>query len=156
MLERKIKFEFNQIDATAVQSPEDKVDKMNTRVLAVMGKCRNLDSFYDVIFELDGGNLIKANSLVLFARSDYFKTMFNSRYGFKENSLSHLANVSSQQTKVKKVKVSGIPRQYFAAIIQYLYTDHFCQTETTLTYYLRLMIYADYFMLTRLVEICSE
>jgi hypothetical protein len=49
-----------------------------------MGKCRNLDFFYDVIFHLDEGKMIKVNSLVLQARSEYFRSMLNPASGFLE------------------------------------------------------------------------
>ena len=51
-------------------------------MLTEMGKCRNLDYFFDVVFELDGKHLIKANSAVLFSRCEYFKIMFDTKYGF--------------------------------------------------------------------------
>lgn len=79
---KSVYFEFSQLDNSVVQSPEDKIDRLNARVLSVMSKCRNLDYFYDVVFELADGHLIKANSLVLYTRSAYFKPMFNSKYGF--------------------------------------------------------------------------
>lgn len=47
-----------------------------------MVKCRNLDYFYDVVFELDGKHLIRGNIAVLSTRCEYFRVMFNSRYSF--------------------------------------------------------------------------
>ena len=101
-----------------------------------MGKCRNLDYFYDVVFELDGRHRIMANSAVLLARCEYFRIMFDSKYSFKENNaeesilirdhgIAH-ANQDSGDSKVRQVNVRGVPREYFIAIIQYLYTDEFC------------------------------
>ena len=121
-----------------MQSPEDRIDKENAKMMTEMGKCRNLDYFFDVVFELDGKHLIKANSAVLLARCEYFQIMFDSKYGFRESNTSKLnivqdyknVNKSSQtvneQLGVRQVKVRGIPREYFIAIIQYLYTDEFC------------------------------
>ena len=137
-LERRVQFQFSQIDNSVVQSPEDRVDKENAKMMTEMGKCRNLDYFFDVVFELDGKHLIKANSAVLLARCEYFQIMFDSKYGFKESTTASLdivqdhQNVSkgsqtvNKQTGVRQVKVRGIPREYFIAIIQYLYTDEFC------------------------------
>ena len=153
-----VKFHFNQLDNSAVvQSPEDRVDKQNLLAQAEMVKCRNLDHFFDVVFELDGKVLICANSVVLNARCEYFRIMFNMRYGFRENSKSDLALTADfPHSNVRHVRVRGIPKQYFTAIIQFLYTDNFCQTECNLAYFLRLMIYADYFMLVRLSELCQQ
>ena len=47
----------------------------------------NLDEFYDVVFQLEHGgqkSYIKGNSLILKARSQYFKAMFNLDNGFRE------------------------------------------------------------------------
>ena len=67
VLESRVRFEFSKfgIESAGVQSPEDKTDKMNSHIMIEMGKCRNLDFFYDVIFHLDEGKMIKVNSLVL-------------------------------------------------------------------------------------------
>lgn len=43
-------------------------------------------------------------------------------------------------------------------ILQYLYTESFKltgQEQESFTFWLNLLIYADYFMIQRLVEICS-
>lgn len=120
-----------------------------------MVKCRNLDHFFDVVFELDGKHLMRANSAVLHARCEYFRIMFSSRYGFSES--SHQDFFLMNEVKhygVKYVLVRGIPKQYFTAIIQFLYTDSFCQTECNLAFFLRLLIYADYFMIGRLADLC--
>ena len=57
---------------------------------------------------------------------------------------------------MRQVVVRGIPKQYFTAIIQFLYTDNFCQTETSLAFFLRLLLYADYFMIGRLSDLCQK
>lgn len=125
-----------------------------------MVKCRNLDYFYDVVFELDGKHLIRGNIAVLSTRCEYFRVMFNSRYSFQESTRAQL-DITSQsnqakQADVRYVRVRGIPKQYFTAIIQFLYTDNFCQTESNLAFFLRLMIYSDYFLLSRLSELCQD
>ena len=79
---QKTSNQFNKIENTVIQSPEDRIDRENSKILAEMGKCRNLDYFFDVVFELDGKHLIKANSAVLFSRCEYFKIMFDTKYGF--------------------------------------------------------------------------
>ena len=59
-------------------------------MLVEMGKCRNLDHFFDVVFELDGKHLIKANRAILLARCEYFRIMFDSKYSFRESSADKL------------------------------------------------------------------
>ena len=61
-----------------IQSPEDRQGEDTERVIGDMVKCRNLDYFYDVVFELDCNAKFRVNSAVLCARSEYFKAMFNS------------------------------------------------------------------------------
>ncbi len=39
-----------------------------------MHHCKNLDEFHDVVFKVDDA-IIKANSVVLCARSEYFRNM---------------------------------------------------------------------------------
>ena len=122
-----------------------------------MVKCRNLDHFFDVVFELDCNHLMRANSAVLHARCEYFKIMFDAKYGFQESSRRELTLTPEvKHSNIRNVRVRGIPKQYFTAIIQFLYTGSFCQTECNLAYYLRLMIYADYFMFAKLSEVCQD
>lgn len=52
--------------------------------------------------------------------------------------------------------MEGVSRAYFSCIIQYIYSDHFYISRHDVEYFLKLLIFADYFMLTRLVEICSS
>ena len=77
-----------------------------------MVKCRNLDHFFDVVFELDGKHLIRANSAVLQVRCEYFRVMFNSHYSFQESSKKELNVLSKQMThnEVRYVRVKGIPK----------------------------------------------
>lgn len=79
-----------------------------------MNQCKNLDEFHDIVFLVED-TLIKANSLVLKARCQYFQSMLNKKYQFCEAFV--------QQDGV--IAVQGIPKNYFTAIIQYIYSDHF-------------------------------
>lgn len=62
-----------------VYSPEDKYEESHQKALTEMNICKNLDEFYDVVFDVDGA-LTKGNSIVLASRCEYFKTMFSRRY----------------------------------------------------------------------------
>ena len=123
-----------------------------------MIKCRNLDYFYDVVFVLDSNEKIRVNSAVLCARSDYFKAMFSSSNSFRESYFTHYFD-DGQQHEIRQlkriVKLRGIPKVYMAAIIQYLYSDNFIIVESNIQFYLNLMLFADYFILPRLSEICQ-
>lgn len=48
-----------------------------------MNNCKNLDEFYDIVFLVDD-TYIKANSLILQTRCDYFKSMLSFKYSFLE------------------------------------------------------------------------
>ena len=52
--------------------------------------------------------------------------------------------------------MQGVPKLYFSCIIQYIYSDHFYIQKHEPEFYVKLMIYADYFMLPRLIDICSS
>ena len=96
--------------------------------------CEQLDAFYDVVFEV-GPGVIKANSAVLSSRSSYFKSLLSGY--FKEN---------------HRVVINGIPKEYFVQIIRYLYIDDFHPKECNLEYFLDLLVYTDYMMLTRMTQ----
>ena len=49
-----------------------------------------------------------------------------------------------------------MPKKYFSCIIQYIYSDHFFISTHNVEFFVKLLIYADYFGLPRLVEICSN
>jgi hypothetical protein len=124
-------------------------------MMTEMMKCRNLDYFYDVVFVLDSNEKIRVNSAVLSARSEYFKAMFSSTFGFKESYFTHYFDDHQDTRQLKRiVRLKGIPKVFLAAVIQYLYSDNFIVADAGLTFYLNLMLYADYFMLPRLGEIC--
>ena len=152
-----VKFNFNQLESQQIEnSPEERIERQTFILHTEMVKCRNLDYFYDVVFELDGKHMMRANSVVLNARSEYFKIMFDAKYGFREsNQCPPMTKIDkSRHSSVRYVAVKGIPKEYFTAILQFLYTDNFCQTESTLAFFLRLMLYADYFMINRMSELC--
>jgi hypothetical protein len=110
-----------------------------------MNQCKNLDDFYDILFLVED-TLIKANSLVLSARCPYFKSMLSQKYSFKEACLD----------KEGFIKVLGVPKIYFSCIIQYIYSDHFYIQKQDPEFFIKLLIFADYFMLPRLIDICSS
>jgi len=143
----------------------------------------NLDEFYDVVFQINEVNdrghtisshldkqtsYIKGNSVVLRKRSEYFRAMFEQRefhigLNFKEHcskitliSKTHSYQQFPQTNQFRLVEIDGIPKIYFNCIIQYLYSDSFYLSEHNIQFFLRLMIYADYFMITRMVQICSN
>ena len=133
-----------------------------------MSKCRNLDVFFDVVFELEDESLIRANSAILQARSDYFKAMYSQKNQFGEyyptqnqemsdtSSLKMSVTTPRFSREIRHVKIYGIERGFFCAIIQFIYTENFCQTDNSLAFLLRLMIFADYFLLSTLEEVCQN
>ena len=74
-----MKFDFSLFEDFPVQSPEDKQDRQHIKATSLMNQCKNLDEFYDIIFNV-GDTLIKANSTVLMVRSPYFQSMLSSKY----------------------------------------------------------------------------
>ena len=127
-----------------VNSPEDKQERLHSKAIAHMNQCKNLDEFYDILFLVED-TLIKANSLVLSARCPYFKSMLSSKYMFRES-----------KKEGGFVKVQGVPKSYFSCIIQYIYSDHFYIQRQEPEFYVKLLIFADYFMLPRLIDICAS
>lgn len=83
----------------------------------------NLDEFFDVVFQIENQFYIKGNSVVLSARSEYFKAMFNPEHKFRE--ISDTLYQQQGQNKFRMIRVSGVPKVFFNCIIQYLYSDHF-------------------------------
>jgi hypothetical protein len=83
--------------------------------------------------------------------------MFSSSCGFKESYFTHYFEDGTEVRQLKRVvHVRGVQKLYLAAIIQYLYSDNFIITDANLLFFMNLMIYADYFMLPRLSEICQS
>jgi|TARA_B110000285_G_C14830743_1_gene470764 hypothetical protein len=54
------------------------------------------------------------------------------------------------------IKVNGVPKIFFNCIVQYLYSDHFYIGQQSIEFFLQLFIYADYFLIPRLQQICSR
>ena len=57
------------------------------------------------------------------------------------------------------IELKGMSATYFKTILQYLYTDcfnHHSEESSSLSFYLNLLIYADYFAIQRLVSLCSR
>lgn len=68
----------------SILSPEEEKERTNVGAVASMAFCANLDEFFDVVFNLENKCYIKGNSVVLRARSEYFRAMFDRSHGFKE------------------------------------------------------------------------
>jgi hypothetical protein len=79
-----------------------------------MNNCKNLDEFYDIVFLVED-TYIKANSLILQSRCEYFKSMLSYKYKFLETSTKNEGYIN----------VNGVPKHIFMCIIQYIYSDHF-------------------------------
>ena len=73
--------EWTSINTNFLASPMEKRDQKQTKALNQMKIYANLDEFYDVLIQVES-SFIKAHSIVLAARSDYFKGLFES--GFYE------------------------------------------------------------------------
>jgi len=110
-----------------------------------MNQCKNLDEFYDIVFLVED-TYIKANSLILMTRCPYFKSMLSTKYAFSESVFREGGYIN----------VQGVPKSFFTCIIQYIYSDHFYIQKEEAEFFIKLMIYADYFMLPRLIDICSS
>ncbi len=148
-MESQVKMDFQSYDDSNIQSPEDKYERLHHKALSHMNQCKNLDEFHDIIFNVDN-TLIKANSLILVTRCSYFRHMLSNKYSFLES--KNALHPEGEGV----IDVMGVPKSYFNCIIQYIYSDHFYIQRQEAEFFIRLMIYADYFMLPRLVEICSS
>src|SRR3569833_486044 len=137
--------DFTSYEEPNIQSPEDKYELLHHKALSHMNQCKNLDEFHDIVFYVED-TLIKANSLILMSRCDYFRHMLSHKYSFRESQLRHEGIIA----------VNGIPKSFFTCIIQYIYSDHFYIQKQEIEFFVKLLIYADYFMLNRLVDICSS
>jgi hypothetical protein len=103
-----------------------------------INQCKNLLDFYDVLFLVED-TLIKGNSLVLKTRCPYFANMLSSSYRFREQQM--------QIHRIESIKVAGIPKLYFNTILEYIYSDHFYIQKHSIVFFVKLLIFADYFML---------
>jgi hypothetical protein len=118
-----------------------------------MKLCMHLDEFFDVVFKVDK-SFIKAASVVLKHRSEYFQAMFSSKSGFKESTDPKIEN--GGQNSFRIVKIEGVPKVFFNSIIQFLYSGHFYIGQQSLEFFLQLLIYSDYFMLPSLTQACTK
>jgi hypothetical protein len=80
--------------------------------------------------------------------------MFSTSNGFQE--VHGKVYQQNSQNRFRLIKVEGVPKLFFNCIIQYIYSDHFYIGQQDIDFFIRLMIYADYFMLSRLQQICSK
>jgi len=92
----------------------------------------------DISFEIDG-QVIKAHRLFLSARSEYFRSMFNS--GMIENSSD-------------KVKIEECDSTMFKKLLEFLYTDK-CPTDID-AIASKLLPVADQYMITPLKSHCAK
>ena len=122
------------------ESPEDRICHRNLPDPFKVGL--QLDYFYDIVFEVQGTQ-IPGNSVILKARSEYFRAMLSQNF---------------QESVSKKITVRGIPLKFFICIIQYLYSDKFSfqHSDSNIEFFMSLITFADYFLLPRLVEIASQ
>ncbi|CDW71485.1 kelch repeat [Stylonychia lemnae] len=144
-MEDTVKLDFSHVDDIHIQSPEDRQERLQNKAQHLMNQCKNLDEFYDVLFHVED-TLIKANTIVLSARCPYFNSMLSSQYSFKESLVDRSGYI----------RVTGVPKLYFSCIIQYIYSDHFYIQKYEAEFFIKLMMYADYFLLPRLIDICSS
>ncbi len=72
--------------------------------------------------------------------------MLSPRYRFKESNLNRGCSI----------RVVGVPKIFFNTILEYMYSDHFHIQKHSIDFFVRLMIFADYFLLPRLVDICCR
>lgn len=79
VLETTFKYDFRETEPQTynfILSPEEERDSNQTKALQQMKLCMHIDEFFDVVFNVDK-SLIKANSVVLKNRSEYFQAMFS-------------------------------------------------------------------------------
>ena len=121
--------------------PEEQLHLMNIKSNANLHYFRNLKCFDDILFLLEDGTEIGANSAVLQARCDYFESMLGPNRKFKRE---------------KVIKIKGITTEYFESILNFIYTDQLKFGKPySLCVWVHFLIYADYFMLGQLVQKAS-
>lgn len=118
-----------------------------------MQVCSNLDEFYDVVFRVDNCDIM-AYSHVLKARSSYFEAMLSTHNRFKE--VSQMPCIFGDGREYQLVQINNVQKNTMKCILQYIYSDHFLFMGQNIDFFVQLMICADYFMLPRLVQICSK
>jgi len=139
-------FDFNKLTlGFQVLSPEDKVQMMTMESKTKdFGSTLFLDEFPDINFCVDGDS-VRANSVVLKARSEYFRAMLSKQYSF----------IEATTQKYGLVKVSGISNFHFRAVLDFIYTDTIQTTEKNAEFLVRMLMCGDFFLLPRLVQLAS-
>lgn len=61
----------------------------------------------------------------------------------------------SRKKKTSSIRMEGVPKSMFLSVIQFIYTDNFSIVHHSVEFFIHLLVYADYFMLPRMVDICS-
>ena len=78
-MEKTHKVDIQDLESEAILSPEDTLQmerhKQARKAYKSLSRCKHIDEFHDVVFEIEG-TYVKAYSIVLSARCDYFKGMF--------------------------------------------------------------------------------
>ena len=92
--------------------------------------------------------MIKAHSYILKARCPYFAAMLRNVGGFSET--------NGQGQSYSLIQIKNVAKPILNCVIQYLYSDSFMLLDLSMDFYLQLLIISDYFMLPRLVQICSS
>lgn len=118
-----------------------------------MGFCQNIDEFFDIALKVED-SYIKVYSHILKARSPFFEAMLSSTNGFKEYFLPLTTN--HKKNKFQVIEIKSISKLILNCLIQYMYSDSFMIHGQSIDFYKQLLIHADYFMLPRLVQICSD
>lgn len=135
-----------------IRSPEEERDDKQSLAIEEMRICMNLDEFFDVVFQVENC-YIKSNTHILKARSQYFAAMFSKQNGFQEIQVKEQM-VKQDHKRFHLVKIHG-QKLILNCVIQYLYSDSFMFISQNINFYIQLMVFADYLMLPRLVQICS-
>lgn len=64
--------------------------------------------------------------------------------------------MSGYHRHCQAIRIEEVGMEQFHCIIQYIYSDHFVISTHSLAFFLQLFVSADFFMLPRLVDICSS
>lgn len=86
-----------------VQSPEDKINRQNVRQMSQLHRYTNIKCFDDICFLFPNNEILSANSAILQARCEYFRSMLCQRYNFRE----------SIEASTQVIKIGGIQKSYF-------------------------------------------
>lgn len=127
-----------------------------------MSLCRNLDVYFDVIFQVSEHpkgppSYVKGNSRILAQRCDYFRALFTNNEVIMRGNQQRLLTKRQRGTmdKVRVYSFEGIPKRHFNAVLQYLYSDAFFISEHSLSNFCELLRWADYFLIERLKALAA-